>query len=121
MTRWFWESVGGLLVEEFQMVKREPGIAPRYADGVIILNRPSAISSRTDIEIQGCDVIVIQTKAGRLGMHLLGQTLFSLQLVQLLKPATARAVAVCAEDDLLMRRLLESHQRCSVAIYPGPK
>ena len=118
MTRWYWQQTGGLLIEEFPLVKAGPSNAPRYADGLIVLDEATAIRAERGFNIEGRDVIVIQTKAKRLGMYLMGQTLFSLQLVRRMGPKTARAVALCAEDDAVMRSLLERHEGCSVVIYP---
>lgn len=119
MTRWYWQRVGGLLIEEFQLVRRGPENAPRYADGLIVLGEPDQISGERDFDIGGRDVIVVQSKAKRLGMYLMGQTLFSLELVRRMKPSSARAVAVCSIDDPVMRELLEHHEGCSVSVYNG--
>lgn len=116
MTRWFWEQTGGLLIEEFQLVKRGPENAPRFADGLIVLGEPDQISPERDFDIRGRDVIVVQSKAKRLGMYLMGQTLFSLELVRRMEPSSARAVAVCAADDLVLRELLENQDGCSVEV-----
>lgn len=118
ITRWFWEQIGGLLIEEFQLVKRGPDSAPRYADGLIVVGEPNQIRRQRSFDISGRDVILIQTKAKRLGMDLMGQTLFSLQLVRQMEPKTARAVALCSKSDTVMRDLLESHDGCSVVEYP---
>lgn len=119
MTRWYWEQTGGLLIEEFQLVKRGPASAPRYADGLIVLGEPTGVSSKRDFDIRGRDVVVIQAKAKRLGMYLMGQTLFSLELVRRMEPSSARSVAVCSIDDPVMRELLENHEGCSVSVYTG--
>lgn len=119
LTRWFWEQSGGLLIEEFQLVKRGPGNAPRYADGLIVLGEPDQISPERDFDIRGRDVIVVQSKAKRLGMYLMGQTLFSLELVRRMEPSSARAVAVCTADDFVLRELLENQDGCSVEVVSG--
>ena len=119
MTRWFWEQTGGLLIEEFQLVKRGPRNAPRYADGLIVLGETDQISTKRDFDICGRDVIVVQSKAKRLGMYLMGQTLFSLELVRSMQPSSARAVAVCTADDFALRELLENQDGCSVEVVAG--
>jgi len=118
MTRWYWQQTGGLLIEEFPLVKAGPGGAARFADGLIVLDEPTGIGTARSFKIEGRDVIVVQTKAKRLGMYLMGQTLFSLELVRRMGPKTAHAVALCVEDDIVMRSLLEGHEGCSVAVYP---
>lgn len=61
------------------------------------------------MDIVGKDVIVIQTKAQRLGMYLMGQAFFSRALVEKLGPRSVRTVAVCAQDDEELRPLAEAH------------
>ena len=45
-------------------------------DGVIILNEEYCIAKAPQIDIEGKDIIVIQTKANRIGMYLMGQVFF---------------------------------------------
>jgi hypothetical protein len=52
MTRWFWEQTGGLLIEEFQVVKSAPGISPRFLDGLIVLGEDSRISRERTFDIE---------------------------------------------------------------------
>lgn len=116
MTRWYWQTMGGLLIEEFTMVKPTPTNAPRYLDGLIVLGEPTAIADTRIFDITDRDVIAIQTKARRLNMHLMGQCLFSRDLVSAMSPRTVRSIALCAEDDTVLRPLLEAHQDCEVVI-----
>ena len=69
-----------------------------------------------DFDLTGRDVIVIQAKAKRLGMYLMGQCLFSRDLVLQLGAKSVRSVAVCAADDLTLRPLLEKHAGCEVVV-----
>lgn len=119
MTRWFWQQTGGLLIEEFPLVKRGVNNSSRFADGLIVLGEPNGISASRDFDIRGRDVIVVQSKAKRLGMYLMGQCVFSLELVKSFDPVSARSVAVCSKDDLVLRELLERHEGCSVVVYPS--
>ena len=64
-------------------------------DGVVILGGPRKIARPEDVEIAGREIVVIQTKANRLGMYLLGQVLFSRHLMERLGPKSVRTVAVC--------------------------
>jgi hypothetical protein len=51
---------------------------------------------------------VVQTKAERLGMSVLGQALFSRLLIEkYFAPKFARAVALCAVDDAVVRPIAE--------------
>lgn len=119
MTRWYWRRIGGLLIEEFPIVERTTTQGRRVVDGLVILNEPTKRAAPgTRVDITGKDVMVIQTKNARLGMYLMGQTLFSRQLVQALHPASVRSIALCAKDDRCLRPLLEAHEGCEVVICP---
>ena len=117
LTRWYWKQVGGLLIEEFQIVEGTGASSPRYADGLIVLGEPPAISTTRHVDIADRDVIVIQTKVSRLGMSLMGQVLFSKQLVEKMGPRSVRSVALCTKDDAMLRPLLEAFDGCEVVIY----
>ena len=105
MTRRYWENVGGTLLEECLVVPRSPGVGRRVVDAVIIVGGDHRIASRAEnISLDGHDLIVVQTKASRLGMYLLGQALFSRLLVEdRFAPRSVRTVALCAADDAVLR------------------
>lgn len=117
LTRNYWKSIGGLLIEEFLLVPGTAHQAPRRLDGLIVLGEPTRISSSKNFSIEGRDVIAIQTKASRIGMYLMGQCLFSLRLIEAMNPNSARSVAICNKDDAVMRPLLESYEGCEVVVY----
>lgn len=119
LTRWYWKQVGGLLIEEFPIVLKSATNGARYLDGLIILNELSEVRVRELYDIKGRDVVVVQSKARRLNLPLMGQAIFSLQLVRALSPRSAQSVAVCMKDDSVLRPLLESHEGCSVKVAPG--
>ncbi len=119
LTRWYWRQVGGLLVEEFQVVKQTSTNSPRYVDGLIVLGEATTLSENRTVDISGRDVIVVQTKAQRLGMHLMGQCLFSKLLVEQLGPRSVTSVALCTKDDAALRPLLEQYDGCEVVIHDG--
>lgn len=119
ITRWYWGKIGGLLIEEFPVVKASPGQGPRYLDGLIVLGEPTARTTSRDFDLKGRDVIVIQTKASRLGMYLMGQCLFSRDLVLKLGAKSVRSVALCTKDDVVLRPLLEAHEGCEVVVFDG--
>ena len=119
ITRWYWEKIGGLLIEEFPVVKASPGQGPRYLDGLIVLGEPTSRTTSRDFDLKGRDVIVIQTKASRLGMYLMGQCLFSRDLVLKLGAKSVRSVALCTKDDAALRPLLEAHKGCEVMVFDG--
>ena len=54
----------------------------------------------------GKDIVVIQAKAMRLGMYLMGQAVFSAELMKRFEPRSVRSVILCTKDDALLRPLL---------------
>ena len=117
MTRWYWQQVGGLLIEEFPLVRVTSTNAPRYLDGLIVLGEATRVASKRTFEITGRDVIAVQAKARRLGMPVMGQCLFSRDLLMAMNPATIRSIALCTQDESTLRPLLEAHGGCEVVIY----
>jgi hypothetical protein len=61
-------------------------------------------------------VIVVQAKASRLGMYLMGQALFSAELIRRFRPASVRSVALCTADDAVLRPLLEPYPHVEVVV-----
>lgn len=108
-TRMYWESVGGLLIEEFIAVSGTKHQGRRPVDGLIILGEDKALSSETTYDITDKDVIVIQTKQSRLGMYLLGQAYFSKVLIQKLGARSVKSVAICGRGDAVMEQLATDH------------
>lgn len=108
-TRKYWETVGGLLIEEFIAVDgtREQGRRP--VDGLIVLGEKKEIYNGNKYDITGKDVIVIQTKRGRIGMYLLGQAYFSKFLIEKHNPRSVRSVAICGKTDNVMQELALQH------------
>jgi predicted RecB family endonuclease len=75
---------------------------------VIIPGGPSIEAHWREVEVAGKDIVCVQTKAGRLGMYLLGQAFFSrLLLLRKCGARTVRTVAVCNQDDDVLRPLAE--------------
>ena len=107
LTRRYWKNVGGTLIEEFPAVIKTDTNSRRLLDGVIILGEDHVIANASDVEIEGKDIIVIQTKANRLGMYLMGQAFFSKELMKGFNPKSIRTVAICGKDDSEMRSLSE--------------
>lgn len=110
LTRKYWQRVGGTLIEEFPVVRRTSTCAQRLLDGLIVLDGNNRIAKADEISIKGMDVIVLQTKANRLGMYLMGQAFFSRELVKALNPKSIRTVAICAQDDSEMHALCDEFQ-----------
>jgi len=103
----YWESIGGSLIEEFPAVLRGPSNAQRLIDGVIVLDGKQRRIKHHEITLQDRNIIVIQTKASRLGMYLMGQALFSAELMKPFNPRSIRTVAICTRDDSVLRPICE--------------
>ena len=102
LTRRYWETVGGTLIEEFPAVYRTKENAQRLLDGVVILGEKTEILKAHEVKIEGKDIVVIQTKANRLGMNLLGQAVFSAELMKAHKPKSIKSVAICISGDSVL-------------------
>ena len=50
-------------------------------------------------------------------MFVMGQCLFSKDLLMAMGPSNVRSIALCTQDDSVLRPLLESHEGCQVVIY----
>jgi hypothetical protein len=121
MIRRYWKRVGGTLVEEYPLVRRSATCGQRLADAVILPKRPTRMAKATEVSLEGEDVIVVQAKATRLGLSLMGQTYFSAQLIKRFHPASVLAVALCREDDSELRPLLERYQGLKVIVMHSRK
>ena len=108
-TRKYWGNVGGLLIEEFVAINGTQNQGRRLIDGVIVLNEKNSIYSGNNYNLEGKDVIVIQTKSSRIGMNLLGQAYFSRLLIQMHNPKSVKSVAICSRNDAIMERLAKKH------------
>ena len=110
MTRRYWR-VGGTLLEEYLIVPRSRGVGRRVVDAVIIVGGNHRIASRVEnVSLDGRDLIVVQTKATRVGMYLLGQAFFSRLLIKkYCKPKTVRTIALCTIDDAVLRPFAERY------------
>jgi hypothetical protein len=125
MTRWYWHKVigrQGLLIEEFPAVKRDgaKGKKKRHIDGVIVIGQKAERRGprKRDRElVRGKRVIVIQSKARRLGMSLIGQVVVSRELLTDLKAKVVKSVGVCREDDLLLHKVLRRFKKCEAVVY----
>ena len=106
-TRLYWESVGGLLIEEFTAVKldRSSNIGKRQLDGLIVLGEPKRLQIGGSFDVTDRDVVIVQTKRNKLGMYLMGQAFFSRELMKKHNPKSIRTVAICGKTDPEMERL----------------
>jgi hypothetical protein len=119
MTRWYWQQVGGTLIEEFPAVARTETCGGRWVDGVIVLDGEHRIAQTSEVEINDKNIVVVQTKAARLGMSLMGQTLFSAQLMKRFQTRSISSVALCRANDSVLGPLLESYPNIKVVVCPN--
>jgi hypothetical protein len=98
-----------MLAEEFPAVRASAGVGPRRLDGVIVLGAEHRRVPVADVDVAGRDIIVVQVKRGRLEMYLMGQALFSRELMKPFMPASIRTVALCEKDDSVLRPLAEHY------------
>jgi len=125
MVRAYWggsdglHGVGGTLIEEFVLVQPSSTSAIRRADAVILVDGERRIASwREMLSPEGRDVIVVQAKAHRLGMYLMGQAVFSGILVRRFNPRSVKVVALCTQDDSVLHPLLDAHPDVEVVVMP---
>jgi hypothetical protein len=59
MTRWYWEQVGGTLIEKFPAVRRTATCEQRFIDGVIVRDGENRIAKAVEVEIEDRDIIVV--------------------------------------------------------------
>ena len=117
LTRAYWKQVGGTLIEEFVLVPRGESNGVRLIDAIILPDEETKILKQKNVVLEGKNVIAVQTKAKRLGMYLMGQTIFSEELLKKYhKPKSIQSVALCTKDDSVLRPLLESKPNRKVMV-----
>jgi hypothetical protein len=105
------------LIQEFQAVPRMPSAGRRLLDALILPTQPKRQAHWREVQIEGQEVIVVQAKAQRLGMYLMGQGIFSAELIRRrFRPKSVRSVILCIRDDAVLRSLLQSHPEVEVVI-----
>ncbi len=123
MTEAFAQRLGGSLIKECYIPGRRPQFEQRAIDGMVLLDRIwSSERGRRASEtmLAGANVVVVQTKTGELEMPLLGQALFSRELIPQYRPQLPiRTVALCGRDHPILRRLAEN-QEIEVEVMEDP-
>lgn len=71
------------------------------------------------MNLEGEDVVAVQAKAHRLGMYLMGQAIFSAELLRRFRPRSIRSVILCSADDSVQRPLLTPYPEVDVVVVPG--
>ncbi len=117
MIRSYWRKIRGTLIEEFLAVKASPTCGSRRLDAVILPKGEFSIAHWKEVSLKGKDIIVVQAKANRLGMYLMGQALFSAALMKRFKPRSVRSIALCKKDDSELRPLLKRYRHIKVVVF----
>ena len=122
----YWRRVGGTLILEFPLVKRSPTSNPRRLDGLILPDaerhvarwRPYMAEEHTTVEevVEGANIVAVQVKPHRLNLPLLGQTFFAVRLLERLRPASVRGVALCTQDDRALREVFTAYPNMEVEV-----
>jgi hypothetical protein len=101
-TRKYWETIGGLLIEEFLAIPADVNreIGKRLIDGIIVLGEENRIQVGGKYDFKDKDIIIIQTKSNRLGMYLMGQAFFSREIMKRYEPRSIKTVAICGKSDI---------------------
>jgi len=123
MTHRLWHALGGTLFEEYTVVPPGPNRGTRRLDGLVLPNGPHEIATRDQTPVlPEHDVVSIQTKASRLGMNVLGQALFSAELLRDAGARHVRTIALCTADDGVLRPLAVKHGiEIVVDVGEGPR
>ena len=108
MTEGFWTSFGqGTYIPEYLLVQGTYDRSPRRVDAIILPDEPLVRARFGDYpRLDGQNVIVVQTKIGRMGMYLMGQALFSARLALGAGAATVRSILLCHDTDAALLPLL---------------
>ena len=112
----YWNKTGGTLILEYPVVKKTKTNSPRYIDAIIIPNEETKIKNWQEVSLENKDIICIQAKNSRLGMYLMGQALFSYELLKPFKPKSIKSIALCRQDDSVLKPMLEKYPNIKVEI-----
>jgi hypothetical protein len=117
MTEAFWQRhANGAYLPEYCLVRRSKDCGGRLADAVILPDRPHGRATiREYPTLTGLNVVVVQTKASRMGMYLMGQAVFSAKLVkEHQKAASVRSILLCTGIDSVLLPFLDPYPEVEV-------
>lgn len=112
----YWQRIGGTIVFEFPMVRGSATCGKRHLDALILPNWETKIANAHDVSLAGEDIIIVQAKDNRLGMYLMGQAVFSIELMQRFNPKSIRSIALCTKDCSVLRPLLDKYPEVEVVV-----
>jgi hypothetical protein len=114
----YWNQIGGTIIFEFPMIHKSATCGPRYLDALIFPKKKRKILKPSEATIAGQDIILVQAKCSRLGMYLMGQAVFSIELMRRFKPISINSVILCTEDDSVLRPFLSRYPEIKVVVFP---
>lgn len=116
MTEGFWQAASpGAFIPEYPIVRRTKDQASRWIDALILPEEPHGRARATDYpDIHGRNVVLVQTKVGRMGMYLMGQALFSARLALAVGAKPVRSILLCHKADAALVPLLEAFPEVEV-------
>lgn len=122
----YWHRVGGTLILEFPLVRTSSTSNPRRVDGLILPDAERCVVRWSEFKVEerktmedvvrGADIVAVQVKPHRLDLPLLGQTFFAVRLLERLRPASVRGVALCTQDDEALREVFEAYSNMNVEV-----
>ena len=120
MIEWYWKDKvkEGTMVKEFPVCSQTKEHGRRLMDAVIILGTDLRCAKAMEVDLKGKNVIVVQAKAKRLGMSLMGQAVFSIELLKKFAPASIQSVALCRKSDSILEPMLRRISNVTVVEVP---
>jgi hypothetical protein len=122
----YWDRLGGTLILEFPLVRKSSTSNPRRVDGLILPDAERRVVRWSEFKVEerktmedvvrGADIVAVQVKPHRLDLPLLGQTFFAVRLLERLRPASVRGVALCTQEDEALREVFEAYPNMKVEV-----
>lgn len=115
----YWRIVGGTIVFEFPVVRSSAALdcGKRCLDALILPNQETKEAKASDVYLEGEDIILVQSKYSGLGMSLMGQALFSGELMRRrFNPGSIHSIALCRKNDSVLRLLLDPYPEVEVVV-----
>ena len=119
MTEAFWQQhAQGAFIPEYCLVRRAGDCDGRYVDALILPDEPHRRATFKDYPtLKDRNVIVVKTKASRMGMYLMGQALFSARLARRCGAKSVRSILLCTTPDSVLLPLLQDFPEVEVWTY----
>ena len=109
-TEWYCKQLNGHTVYEFLAVQQNTteNKSRRLVDAVVINPGSGYMKVKgADASMGEQDVVIVQTKAKRLSMSVIGQALCSIELLKVFGPRSMKSVIVCKETDAALEPICD--------------